>query len=141
MKGTKIMVFSLKDIIKSTLLFVTGLIIILFIIFMVIPKDKDDSPTVKYIPGDYTSQVYLNDSYANVVVTVSDTAILDITLVNLSDTQEVFYPLLKPTLNNIATQVIQSQSTEIETDFSSVETTKILLSALDDALNKAIIIK
>ncbi len=141
MKNTKIMVFSLKDIIRSTVLFVTGLIILLFIIFMFLPKNDQEVQSSKYIPGEYTSEIILNDSKINVVVVVDEYEILDVLLLDLNETQEVFYPLLKPTMVALSESIIRNQSTSVETSAISIETTKILLTAVDDALSKAIIIK
>ncbi len=141
MNGIRIFVFSLKDVIKSALLFITGIIIIIFLIFMFIPKGNEESNNSKYIPGEYSSSFYLNDSLASVIVTVDEYSIVDVRLVPLSESQEVFFPLLEPLMEDLSAQIIETQSTEIETSVESMQTSRVLLTAVDSALEEATIIQ
>ncbi len=141
MKGIRIFVFSLKEIVKSLVLFVTGILVIAFLIFMFIPKNNAETDNSLYIPGEYTSSFYLNDSLANVIVTVNETEIIDVSLVPLTETQEVFYPLLEPLMTELSVQIIENQSTELEVDINNMQSSRVLLTAIDKALESAIIIK
>ncbi len=141
MKGIRIFVFSLREVVKSLILFITGILIIAFLVFMFIPKSTQESNNSLYIPGEYTSSFYLNDSLANVIVTVTDKEIVNISLVPLTETQEVFYPLLEPLMAELSSKIIHNQSTEFEVGINNMQTSRILLTAIDKALEEATIIR
>ncbi len=141
MKGIRIFVFSLKEVVKSLALFITGILVIVFLIFMFIPKNNDEVDNSLYIPGEYTSSFYLNDSLANVIVTVSEKEILNVSLTPLTETQEVFYPLLEPLMAELSTQIIEKQSTELEVDINNMQSSRVLLTAINKALSEATIVK
>ncbi len=141
MKGIKIFVFSLKEVIKSLTLFITGILIIAFLIFMFVPKNTEETDNSLYIPGEYTSSFYLNDSLANIIVTVTDKEIVGISLVPLTETQEVFYPMLEPLMEQLSSKIISSQSTEFEVDINNMQTSRLLLTAIDKALSEATIVR
>ena len=61
-----------------------------------------------------------------------------IELVNLSETATVMYPLMEPTLDEIAQQIYTTQSTEnITYSDENKYTSMLLLDAIEDALGKA----
>lgn len=141
MKGTKIFILSLKEIVRTFALFLVGILVIIFLIFMFIPKDEVDTQSSKYIPGEYTSSFYLNDSLASVIVTVDEMQILSVSLIPLTETQEVFYPLLEPLMEQLSMQIIEKQSTELEVDVNSIQTSRVLLTAIDKAIEEAKIVQ
>lgn len=141
MGKTKIIVIQLKQIIKSGLFFVLGLILIAILIFMFIPKNHSQSqnlnPSSIYTPGKYCSQIILHNKPVQVEVSVDQNQILAINLNDISKSQEVFYPLFKPTMETLAREIIHCQSTNIPTINDYAITGKILISAVDNALQKA----
>lgn len=61
-----------------------------------------------------------------------------IELVNVSETATVMYPLMEPTLDEIAQQIYTTQSTEnIAYSDDNKYTSMLLLEAIQDALDKA----
>ena len=61
-----------------------------------------------------------------------------VALVNLNDTVETMYPLVKPAMEDLQNQILEKQSTSnIDYSENSQYTSKVLLSAIDDALSKA----
>ncbi len=137
MGGTKIMVFQLKELIKTGIFVLIGLILIIALIVFILPKNTNDSAFNGYAPGSYAAQIILHSKPVEVVVTVSDKEITNIELLNMKSDQEAFYPLFKPTLKELSKQVIKYQTTKITTSTETAVTSKILLNAIDAALKQA----
>ena len=150
MGTTKIIVVHLKQIIKSIIFRLIAFVLIALLIINFIPKNNIYNPDPKknnktkarainslYIPGDYFSQIILHSKPVKIHVSVDQNKILAIKLNDINKSQEVFYPLFKPTLEKLARDIIQYQSLDIPIKKDSVFTEKILLDAVDNALQKA----
>lgn len=91
-----------------------------------------------YTPGVYTSTVILNDTAMDVQVIVDADHINSISLVNLDEAVETSYPLVQPAIEELAEQIISSQSLENVTYSESNQyTSMVLYAAICDALDKA----
>ena len=144
---TKIVVFKMRELIYTGIFVTLGIILIILFIFMFTPRDtekaKDDQPTettaaMKYVAGVYTTPITLNDNAIDVEVVVDQDHINSIRLVNLSDTVTTMFPLVQPALEEIATQIYDTQSTDgITYSQDSKYTSQILLDAIDSALETA----
>ena len=136
---TKIVVFHMKEMIYTLIFAGLGILLILLLIFMFLPKQKDKTAeTMKYVAGVYTSTIQFNDNTIDVQVVVDESQINSISLVNLDDTVATMYPLMQPALDSISQQIYEKQSTENIT-FSDENhyTSTVLLNAIEQALEKA----
>lgn len=137
---TKIVVLHMKDIIYTVLFlaFLAILGILLCIMFRKSPVSAEEADAPRYKPGVYASTITLNDSSIDVAVTVDSDRIKDISLVNLSESVSAMYPLMEPSLEDIAYQIYEYQSTDAITfRDDSLYTSALLLKAIDRALEKA----
>lgn len=136
---TKIVVLHMKEIIYTVLFVVLGILLILLLVFMFSPKDQKTSSTPsKYQPGVYTSTVTLNNTEFEIEVSVDSSHINSIRCSNLDDTVATMYPLFQPTVEQIAEQVIKSQSVEnIAYSKENTYTSQVIMDAIEDALSKA----
>ena len=74
-----------------------------------------------------------------VEVTVDENHINSIRFSNLDDTVTTMYPLIQPTMEEIADQICQTQSLEnISYSSDNPYTSQIIINAIDDALKKAV---
>ncbi|MDR1663838.1 MAG: hypothetical protein LBR83_02820 [Clostridiales bacterium] len=138
MGGTKIFVLQMKDLIRTAVFAVLGLILIVLLVVLFIPKsDGAQAESSLYIPGVYTSSIILNGEPVEVRVTVSDTEITAVEMANLGEVQEVFYPLFTPTMNDLASEVLQYQSADIVPVTDYPVTADILRQAVSSALQLA----
>jgi len=135
MGGAKIFVLQLKDLIRTGLFVVAGLLLILVLVWAMLPKKADAAAL--YEPGTYVAQIILHNKPVNVEVTVSELAIMDIALTGMEEAQEVFYPLFKPTMARLSKEVLQTQTTDVSTGTDSAMTGGILLKAIRAALAQA----
>ncbi|MCI9081745.1 MAG: hypothetical protein HFI70_05430 [Lachnospiraceae bacterium] len=137
---TKIVVLHLKELIYTAIFAVLGILLIILLIFMFLPdnKDKTTKETMKYTAGVYTSSIQLNDNAIDVEVMVDSTHINSISLVNLDETTAAMYPLMQPALDNISQQIYEKQSLEnIAYEDDNQYTSMVLLQAIQAALDKA----
>lgn len=94
--------------------------------------------TASYTPGVYTEPITLGDSTVDVEVTVDSNHINSIRLVNLSESTAASYPLVSPSLEHIASQILETQSLAgITSPQENRYTSQMLLSAVADALEQA----
>lgn len=137
---TKIVVLHMKEIIYTAIFAALAIILIILLIFMFRPKHQETNADVKkYVPGVYTSTVTLNNTALEVEVTVDESHINSIRFSNLDETVATMYPLIQPTIEDIAQQVYEKQSLEdIEYSQEYPYTSQVLTNAIDEALQKAI---
>ena len=147
---TKIVVLHMKELIYTGIFAVLGILFIVLLIIMFLPK-KDNSientttnTTVStnsiYLPGVYTTELVLNDQTINVEVIVDKDYISSIRLVNLNEAVTTMYPLLQPTFDSLCEQIYDTQSMEnITYQSESKYTSLVLLEAIKNSLGKATI--
>lgn len=143
---TKIVVLRMKEIIYSGIFALLGILFIVLLIIMFVPdKEEDNSeiplPSVSeanYVPGVYSSTIRLGSQTVDIEVLVDAHNIISIETVNLSEAVETMFPLVEPSLDNLATQIIASQSLENITYSDDAKyTSLVLLEAIEQSLEKA----
>lgn len=136
---TKIVVLHMKEIIYTAVFAILGILLILLLMFMFRPDGKKDtSKKQEYMPGVYTSSVTLNNTTLEVEVAVDRSHINSIRFNNLDESVTTMYPLIQPSLENIAGQIYDAQSLEnISYPEESAYTSQIIINAVSDALKKA----
>ena len=137
MGGTKIVVLQLKELIKAAVYALVGIVLLVMLIYFFLPKDKTSEETTGFIPGTYSSEVILHNSPVSVEVTVTEDRIASIELKNMAEIQEVFYPLINPTFENISAEIIRNQTTDIAVSTETQYTSFVLIEAVKNALNEA----
>lgn len=142
---TKIVVLRSKELLYTILLVVVVLltIIILFSLFVPGADSSDDQKTSlstesAYVPGVYTSTLQLGNSNLEMQVVVDANHINDISISNLDESIETMYPLMKPTLTELESKVLEAQTVEnISYSTETKYTSLMLLNSIAQALEKA----
>lgn len=138
---TKIVVIRLKELIYTAIFVCLGILLLLLLIFMFLPKNeksRETSQATSYVAGVYSSSIVLNNNAIDVEVVVDENHINSIRLVNLDEATTAMFPLMKPTLESLAEQVYTNQSLEgITYSEDNKYTTMILLEAIEASLEKA----
>ncbi|MCM1241288.1 MAG: hypothetical protein NC314_00480, partial [Roseburia sp.] len=126
---------------------VLGILFIVLLIIMFLPKGEKktavstmtQSSAGTFIPGVYTTSLILNDNVVEIEVTVDETNINSIRLVNLDEAVTTMYPLIQPSFEDLANQIITNQSLDgITYSEDSKYTSMILLNAITASLEKAV---
>lgn len=140
---TKIVVLHLKELIYTGIFALFGILFIIMLIIMFVPKDKKEdstveTPTATYVPGIYTTSLIINDNVVDVEVTVDETNINDIRIVNLDEAVTTMFPLLEPAFDDLANQIRENQSLDnITYSDDNKYTSMVLLDAIRTSLDKA----
>ena len=131
----------MKELVYTAIFAVLGILLILLLIFMFLPDDKDKGrteETMQYVAGVYTSSIQLNDNAIDVEVAVDANHINSISLINLDETTAAMYPLMQPALDNLTQQIYEKQSLDdISYGEDTQYTSTVLLNAIRSALEKA----
>lgn len=136
---TKIVVLHMKEIIYTALFITLGILLIILLTFMFLPKGKKNTSNSKeYMPGVYTSTVTLNNTNLEVEVTVDSSHINSIRFSNIDESITTMYPLIQPAIEDIAEQIYKDQSLKnITYSEENPYTSQIIVNAIEDALKKA----
>lgn len=143
---TKIVVLHMKEVIYTAIFLLLALVTIILLFVMFGGKDSSktnasasaSSTETLYTPGVYTASIDLNGNSFDVQVTVDKNHINSVELINLSEATTAMYPLMEPTLEDIATQIYTTQSTEnITYSDDNKYTSMLLMEAVEKALAKA----
>lgn len=154
---TKIVVLHMKELIYTGIFAALGILLVVMLLVMFLPKDKDSSADgsdvppqaenpdgsnavseANYIPGIYTTELVLGGQTIDVEVIVSQETISSIRLVNISESVTTMYPLLEPALQSICDQVYETQSLDnISYTTENKYTSLVLLEAIRNSLAKA----
>ena len=138
---TKIIVLHMKEVIYTGIFLLLAVILAIVLFFMFGPgQKKSASADAKslYKPGIYTSSIDLNENTFDLEVTVDSDRVTSIRLVNLSESTTAMFPLVKPSLESLASQIVDSQSLDnLKYSTDRKYTSELLLNAIEDALKKA----
>lgn len=140
---TKIVVLHLKELIYTGIFAVLGILFIILLIIMFLPRNKDkDATTIQpsnsYMPGVYTTSLVLNDNVVDIEVTVDESNINNIRIVNLDEAVTAMYPLIEPAFEDLVIQICENQSLDgITYADDNKYTSMVLLDAIRTSLQKA----
>jgi len=151
MGGTRIIVWKMKDLIKIGVIALVALTAIIMLVIALAGGNSNETGGGvslgfntgthanfgEFLPGTYTSHIILHNKPVNVNVTVTENQITAIEMTNLLPTQELMFPLFKPTIETLSAEIIRTQSTNITLDGTAVVTSQILLDAVNAALSQA----
>ena len=140
-KSPKFMVFHLRELIYTVIFVLLGIVLIISLIFMFCNKNQGEKETKttnsQYEAGVYTSQVTLNGNPMEISVTLDNNHINAITVTNVSDAISTMYPLVQPAFDDIANQIVDSQSVKnVKFSKDSKYTYTMLYDAIVDTINK-----
>ena len=139
---TKIIVLHMKEVIYTTIFIILGIVLIFLLIYMFGPgrHQKNGSDQPKYKAGVYTSSIVFEGQTLDVQVVVDEDHINSVSFVNLNDTVTTMYPLMQSSMDNISEQICKTQSTDnISYSGENQYTATMLLNAVEDALDKAVV--
>lgn len=138
---TKIVVLHMKEVVYTAIFLLLAIALGVLVFFMFGPGKSmtaSSDAASRYTPGVYRSSIELNSNTFDVEVTVDADRIKSIQLVNLSESTSAMFPLMKPALASLASQIYSTQSLEgIQYSTDQKYTSMMLLDAIEDAVGKA----
>ncbi|MCL2674588.1 MAG: hypothetical protein FWE92_04575 [Defluviitaleaceae bacterium] len=159
MGGTKIFVLQVQQIRKVLLIAAAVVAAILLVMFLFggrsaetpttphvqpapqqqAPPPAARTPETRYVPGTYFSEITLANSTIIVSVEVSENAILNVSIYDPYEAQEMFYPLMQPTMDSLSQQIVTMQSLNVQMADGTPYTQEVLISAIRNALDAAMV--
>lgn len=136
---TRIFVLKKREVIYTGIFLALGITLIILLVLMFRPDSSSQAVSGKiYTPGIYTAPITLNSTEMNLEVRVDNQKIRDIRLVSLSDAVTTMFPLIQPSLDSLASQIYETQSTEnLYYEASNQYTSQLLINKIDEALSLA----
>ncbi|WP_317856133.1 hypothetical protein [Chakrabartyella piscis] len=135
MAGSKFMVIKLKELIRTAIFAILGVVILVGLIWFFLGiGDKD---TAMYRDGVYHTQVTLGEEKAMVSVTIEEGLIADVALSELTETATVFYPLMESAAEEVCREVVKTQSLEISVSKANAYSAQEVLQAVAQGLEQA----
>ncbi|KXL53541.1 hypothetical protein CLNEO_07670 [Anaerotignum neopropionicum] len=135
MSGTRFVVVKLKELIKTVVFAVLGVVILVGLIWFFLSLGDNDSGT--YRDGVYHTQVALGDENAVVSVTVKKGKIEDVALTEVDESTMVFYPLLQTAAEEVCKEVVKTQSLTIQVSEENAYSAQAILEAVAQGLKAA----
>lgn len=153
MSRTRIVIFQLKEIIYTAIFVGLGILLLILLFFMFWPnKAQETSGTVKgtsavkdsatYKAGVYNSELSLGDSVIHIQVSMDSDHVKSVEIVNLEDSVETMYPLIKPAVKDISDQLAQNVSPdEVVLSDDSPYTSQMILDTVSQIMDEAAVKK
>ncbi|MCR5703808.1 MAG: hypothetical protein K6G85_04225 [Eubacterium sp.] len=110
----KFMVIHLKELLYTLVFILLGIILIVSLILMFRQnhqtKKEEHTTDGIYNAGVYTSSLTLNGNPMDITVTLDANHINSIKMENVSDAIATMYPLVQPSFEDLANQIVTTQS-------------------------------
>lgn len=158
--NTKIVVLRSKELIYALVLLVVSVLIIMVAVSLFMPSQKNDLPMENteentsdettepdsdtssvpdsYVPGLYTSTMVLGSANVELQIAVDSNHINSITISNLDESVATLYPLMAPTLSELASTILSEQSIEnVSYTDENRYTSMLLMQTISATLDKA----
>lgn len=153
MSRTRIVILQLKEIVYTAIFVGFGILLLVLLFFMFWPEQEKDTSstsssssvsdsasagTGNYIAGVYTSELTLGDSTINLQVSLDEDRVKAVEIVNLEDSVETMYPLIKPAVKEISDQLANDISPEeVVLSDDSPYTSQLILDTVSQILEEA----
>ncbi|MCR5736947.1 MAG: hypothetical protein K6G64_04780 [Eubacterium sp.] len=110
----KFMVIHFKELLYTIVFIILGILFLVSLILMFHQnsgnKKEEQSTDATYQAGVYTSSITLNGNPMDITVTLDSDHINSIKMENVSDAIATMYPLVQPSFEDIANQIVTTQS-------------------------------
>lgn len=155
MSRTRIVIFQMKEIIYTAVFVGLGILLLVLLFFMFWPgKEKGNNCTSssaisslkksastdsdKYIAGVYNSELTLGESKINLRVSLDKDRVKSVEIVNLKESVETMYPLIKPAVKEISDQLAQDIAPDqVVLSDDSPYTSQLILDTVCQVMNEA----
>lgn len=155
MSRTRIVIFQLKEIVYTAIFVGLGILLLILLFFMFWPGKGKDSASISspsaiskdsasaegqpsYKAGVYNSELTLGDTSIHIQVALDSDHVKSVELVNLKDSVETMYPLIKPAVKEISDQLAQNISPEeVVLSDDSPYTSQLILDKVTEIMQEA----
>lgn len=136
MGSTKFVVVKAKELIKTAVFAVLGVIILVGMITFFLHMGEDEN-TGMYRNGTYYGEMEAGGEVAEIIVEIKNGEIADISMKETTEAVAVFYPLLETAVETVGREIIETQSLSVEVAQENAYTAQLILDAVASCLEKA----
>ena len=136
MGSTKFVVVKAKELAKTAIFAILGVIIIVGLITFFLHMG-DDENTGMYRDGTYYGEMETGGETTVIAVEIENGEIAAVSAEETSEAVAVFYPLLTSVVEEVGDKVVASQSLTVEVSPENAYSAQIVLDAVAECLEKA----
>ena len=136
MGSTKFVVVKARELVKTAVFAILGVIIIVGLITFFLHMG-DDENTGMYRDGTYYGEVKTGGEITEIAVKVKDGQIAEISMDKPAEAVAVFYPLLETAVEEVGREVVATQSLTVEVSPENAYSAQLILDAVAECLQKA----
>ena len=136
MGSTKFVVVKARELIKTAVFAVLGVIIIVGLITFFLHMGDNES-TGMYRDGTYYGEMETGGEMTEIAVEIENGVIADVSMEVPTEEVAVFYPLLEETAELVGQAVVESQELAVEVAPENTHSAQLVLDAVAECLEKA----
>ena len=136
MGSTKFVVVKARELIKTAVFAVLGVIIIVGLITFFL-RMGDEENTGMYRDGTYYGEMEVGGEVTEIAVEIRDGQIADISMEEPAEAVTVFYPLLETAAEEVGQAVVATQSLTVEVEPENAHSAQLILDTVAECLEKA----
>ena len=136
MGSTKFVVVKARELVKTAVFAILGVIIIVGLITFFLHMG-DDENTGMYRDGTYYGEMKPGGEITEIAVKVKDGQIADISMDEPAEAVAVFYPLLETAVEEVGREVVATQSLTVEVSPENAYSAQLILDAVAECLQQA----
>ena len=136
MGSTKFVVVKARELIKTAVFAVLGVIIIVGLITFFLHMG-DDENTGMYRDGTYYGEMETGGEVTEIAVEIRNGEIADVSAEETTEAVAVFYPLLETAVEEVGREVVATQSLTVEVSPENAHSAQLVLDAVAECLEQA----
>ena len=134
--GTKFVVVKAKELVRTAVFAVLGVIIIVGLITFFL-RMRDEENTGMYRDGTYYGEMQTGAQVTELAVEIRNGEIADISIAEPAEEVAVFYPLLKTAAEEVGQAVVDNQALTVQVAEEKAHSAQLVLDAIAQCLEKA----
>ena len=136
MGSTKFVVVKAKELIKTAVFAVLGVIILVGLITFFLHMG-DEENTGMYRDGTYYGEMELGGEITEIAVEIKNGEIADVSMEEPAEAVAVFYPLLETAAEEVGQAVVATQSLTVEVAPENAHSAQLVLDTIAECLQQA----
>ena len=136
MGSTKFVVVKAKELIKTAVFAVLGVIILVGLITFFLHMG-DEENTGMYRDGTYYGEMELGGEITEIAVEIKNGEIADVSMEEPAEAVAVFYPLLETAAEEVGQAVVATQSLTVEVEPENAHSAQLILDTIAECLQQA----
>ena len=136
MGSTKFVVVKAKELIKTAVFAVLGVIILVGLITFFL-RMGDEENTGMYRDGTYYGEMELGGEITEIAVEIKNGEIADVSMEEPAEAVAVFYPLLETAAEEVGQAVVATQSLTVEVEPENAHSAQLILDTIAECLQQA----